>query len=110
MTTKSVKTSKTAVAKAMKTVLVIYTDTKVDKPDYTKRYAFNANDDIKEGDMLSSPQYTTTMQVVKVLGRAFKYFNRATGDLSDEYTSTNQFEIRELKIGTIANVIYATKL
>lgn len=94
----------------MKTILVIYTNTKVDISNYKKRYAFNTNDNISIGDMLKSPQYATNMQVVKVLDRAFKYFNRATGDLSDEYISTNQFETRELKIASTTSVIYATKV
>lgn len=64
-----------------------------------KKYTFNTDcEDIKEGDMIKSPEYGTNLQVVKVLESSFKYYHPATGDLSNEYKSTLQWEIRTLKI------------
>lgn len=91
-----------------KTFLVIYTNAKVADVGYQKRYAFNTSDELNEGDLLKSPQYDTNMQVVKVLDKAYKYFNRVTGKLSDRYSNSNQFEIRDLVLGTPSNVVYAT--
>lgn len=95
----------------MKTVLLIYTQTKLEKVGYAKRYAFKTNEDLKEGDMLKSDIYTTNMQIVKVLEEDYKYFNKETGELSNEYKSTNQFEIRELKLlDKATDIVFATKL
>lgn len=85
----------------MKTVIVVYTDSKsLTKAQIGqfKRYSFNTSAELKEGDIIKSPQYDTNMYVVKVLDTSYKYYNRSTGELSDEYTSTSQWEIRNLVI------------
>ena len=84
----------------MKTVLVVYRNEKADlsKIRRMKRYAFNSSSELKEGDMIESKDYDTNMQVVKVLDRNYKYYNAQTGELSDEFNSTAQWEIRELAI------------
>lgn len=95
----------------MKTILVIYSNTKVTEENYAKRYVFKTSDEVKEGDRIKSPKYDTPMQVTKVLDREYKYFNKVTGDLSDEFNNSNQFEIRELKIvEENSNLITATKI
>ena len=82
----------------MKTILVIYTN--VAKGNKTKdvRYSFNTESEVSIGDMIKSNNYTTAMEVVKVLDKSYKYFNRITGEMTDEFTNTNQYEIKELKI------------
>ncbi len=76
-----------------------------------KRYAFNTSSDLKEGDMIKSPLYDTPMQVVKVLSKSSKFFNKETGDLSNIFKNSNQFEIRELKIQKQdENIILACKI
>ena len=54
----------------MKTILIIYTNKKligiIDTSKY-QTYSFNTSVDIKEGDLISSKEYSTNMQVVKVL-------------------------------------------
>jgi hypothetical protein len=82
----------------MRTIFVIYTNEKKAKTAYDKRYAFNCESEVKEGDMLKSDNYKTNIQVVKVLDKSFKYFDRNSGELSDDLTSTNQFEIRNIRI------------
>lgn len=82
----------------MKTIFVIYTNKKIEKPGYQKRYAFNTASDIKVGDMIDSPSYDTNMQVVQVLDKGYKFFNSKTGDMSNEMTNSNLYEIRELEI------------
>ena len=85
----------------MKTVLVIYTDrvglskTEVAR---TKKYAFNTSSEFEIGDIIESQNYDTNMMVVKVLESSFTYFNAATGELSNDFTSTAQWTIRELVI------------
>lgn len=81
-----------------KTIFVIYTNVKKESGSYDKRYAFNTESEVKEGDMLKTDNYKTNLQVVKVLDKSYKYFNRETGELSDVITSTHQFEIRDIKI------------
>lgn len=85
----------------MKTIIVIYTNTKITaKAELAryKKYSFNTSNDLKVGDLIKTNTYTTNMQVVKVLDCKYEYFNGATGELSDSYTSTNQWEIRDLII------------
>lgn len=84
----------------MKTILVVYTNRQMSKKEIagSKKYAFNTDSDLKEGDMISSQEYTTPMLVVKVLDEHYKYFNHATGELTNKFNSTSQWEIRTLII------------
>lgn len=86
----------------MKTILVVYSNCHVSKKDANKmkHYAFNTDSDNVPpvGSMLKSPDYDTNMVVIKVLPRSFKYYNMATGELSDDFTSTAQREIRTMEI------------
>lgn len=94
----------------MKTVLVIYTSRKITgkEIDSFKRYAFNTEADISVGDMIESEDYGNKMQVVKILNNSYKYYNKNTGELSDEFTSSMQYDIKELKLETEKeeNVVY----
>ena len=83
-----------------KTIFVIYTHVPVtkDKVASFKRYAFNTNFDVREGDVIHCPTYDTPMQVTDVLSRRFTFYDRSNGSLSDECTSTNQFLIRQLEV------------
>jgi hypothetical protein len=95
----------------MKTVLVVYTDNFLSKSAVAraKKYCFNTESDLREGDMIKSKDYTTSMQVVKVLDKSYKYFNGATGELSDEFNSTAQWEIKTLVIKEENNdVVYGS--
>lgn len=95
----------------MKTILVIYTHNKIKNVGYQKRYAFVTESDVSVGDMIESPEYTTPMQVVKVLKTPYKYFNKETGKLSNSFNNSNQFETRELDIrDKKSNVIPAYRL
>ena len=85
----------------MKTILVVYTDKRnLTKSEISKlkRYSFNSDSEIKEGDVISSAQYNTPMLVVKVLHEAFKYYNPNTGEMSNTFNSTVQWEIKKLVI------------
>ncbi|MFI3188405.1 MAG: hypothetical protein QX190_02435, partial [Methylococcales bacterium] len=79
----------------MKTILIIYTNQKLtgilDIAKY-QTYSFNTSIDIKVGDLISSKEYSTNMQVIKVIDKALALYNRNTGELSNEYTSTAQGE------------------
>jgi len=97
----------------MKTILVVYTDKFLSKTEIakTKKYSFNTSAELKEGDMFSSPSYATKMQVVKILQNSYKYYNASTGELSDTFNSTSQWEIRTLVIREEEEeVIYGTLL
>ena len=48
--------------------------------------------------MFSSPSYNTKMQVVKILESSYNYYNASTGELSNAFNSTSQWEIRTLVI------------
>lgn len=93
----------------MKTVFVVYAAENATKKSLVgdRRYAFNTKENLKEGDVISSEEYSTAMHVVKVLDKSYKYFNRNTGDLSDEISSTQQWEIKELVFKNIdSEVVY----
>lgn len=98
----------------MKTILVIYSNQRVTdqaRLRQLKYYAFNTDSEISEGDMLFSQSYDTRMQVVKVLDKAYKYYNNSTGDLSDNFTSTAQREVALLQLREDeSNVVYAKKI
>ena len=86
----------------MKTVLVVYTKLKevTDKElktlaRFEKKYAFVA-EDLKVGDIIESPDYTSNMLVVKTLTKVYKYYDSVTGKMSNTFNSTKQWEIREL--------------
>jgi len=85
----------------MKTILVVYSNKKDLIPVEMmrlKRYSFNCNAEVEVGDILESSEYDTPMVVVKVLDTKYKYFNRTTGELSNDFNSTSQWEIRDLVI------------
>ena len=98
----------------MNTILVIYSNTKLEsKKDIarTKRYSFNTESDVKEGDLIKTQEYSTNLQVVKVLDTSFKYYNASTGELSNEFKSTLDWEIRRLEIREdTEEVIYGSKV
>jgi hypothetical protein len=97
----------------MKTILVIYTNSLItDKKEISraKKYSFNTSSKVKVGDLIDADQYDTPIQVVKILPKAFKYFNGSTGLLSDKFDSTTQWEIRTLQIRlkTESEIIYGS--
>jgi hypothetical protein len=96
----------------MKTIIVIYTNSRINKKSdigRRKKYSFNTSGDVLVGDMLNSHTYDTKMQVVKVLGKSHKYYNSSTGKLSNTYTSTSQWEVRTLEVrDTSEDIIYAS--
>lgn len=100
----------------MKTILVVYTNVRLDKKAYVsmKQYSFNTAAKLKVGDLVKSPDYDTAMQVVEVLPKAYKYVNLADGKLSDKRDSTRQFEIRHLvltdKREEASNVVKASRV
>ena len=98
----------------MKTILVIYTNSKItNNKDIckAKKYSFNTDSNVEVGDMIKSSAYDTNMQIVKVLDKSYKYFNHFSGELSDEFNSTSQWEIRTIQIvESTTDIIIAHKL
>ena len=96
----------------MKTVVVIYTNDSTSPVNELrgKRYAFNMKTkEAKVGKMLYTKAYGTPMRIVKVLDRAYDYVNIATGEFSNEYTSTMQYDIRTLEHRKADVVAYSDK-
>lgn len=82
----------------MKTILVVYSNTKAGVTRYAKRYAFITEADVKKGDVLKSNSYNTNMVVVKVLDEKFRYFNKVTGKLTNEFNNANLYKTRKIKL------------
>jgi hypothetical protein len=85
----------------MKTILVVYTNkANLSKKEISglKKYSFNTASNVSVGDLIDSTEYTTYMLVIKVLEKSYLYFNAATGELSDEFNSTAQWNIRTIVI------------
>lgn len=104
------KTTKTTKSKIV-TAIVIYTNTKVtetSKIGQYKKYSFNVNTDlVKVGDLIKSSTYDTCIQVVKLMPKKYNYFNGATGELSNVYNATTQWDIRPLEIREdVDNTVY----
>jgi hypothetical protein len=98
----------------MKTILVIFTDTKITSEDQIRRikkYSFNTGEAVVVGDMLESSKYGTKIQVVRVLDKAFIFYNSLTGDMSDSYISSAQSEILTFTFSEQdQNIVYGKKL
>jgi len=96
----------------MKTLLVIYTNDRVldsEKIAKTKKYSFNSESNLQVDDLIKSSKYDSLIQVTKVFDKSYKYYNVQTGEMSNEHTSTLQYEIKELIIREEeANVVYGT--
>jgi len=96
--------TRTATKKETKrTAIVIFTPNKITDAktiglSILKKYSFNVSDSVKVGDLIKVNEYSTPIQIVKILPVAFKYYNLATGELSNDYTSTLQWEIKDLII------------
>lgn len=88
----------------MKTILVVYTNVKRTTDQYKgmKKYSFNTEADVQIGEMLETSAYDTKLQVVKILDKSFKYYNAVTGEMSDEFNNSLQWEIQTLDIQTKA--------
>jgi hypothetical protein len=98
----------------MKTILVVYTDKisplSIKEIAGLKKYAFNTASEMSFGSIISSPEYSTNMVVVKILEESFKYYNSATGELSNIFTSTLQWEVRTLAIRNDEETVIYGKL
>src|SRR5699024_883493 len=99
------------------TILVVYLNKQIERlPSKRelrskKAYAFNTSSEVKEGDLLESPEYTNILQVVKVLDTSYKYYNASTGELSNSFNFTAQKEIAVLEIrDDDADIVYASKI
>lgn len=97
----------------IKAILVVYTEKKSLTPREiraNKLYAFNTESDVEEGDIINSESYNKPMLIVKVLPNiSFKYYNRANGNLSDYYSSTEQREVANLVIREDnTDIVYGT--
>lgn len=98
----------------MKTIIVIYTDSLITNKQELgrkKKYSFNTSSDVEIGDLIKTNAYDTPIQVVKVLNESYKFYNSVTGEMSNDYKSTTQWEIRTLEIREEEQeVIYGTKI
>lgn len=68
-----------------------------------RKYTYNTSAEVKEGDKIRVPSQRggsfVTITVVRVLNSLFKYVNRQTGDLLNEFTNSNCIDIKTLEIG-----------
>ncbi len=84
----------------MRTILVTYENSKpIIGSSYIKRYAFNTDANVQEGDLIKSSKYDNKMKVEVIMDKQYTYFNVLNGDLSDEHNNSYQHPIRELRIG-----------
>ena len=90
-----------------KTILVVYISKAVygERTDFTdkeirgmKKYTFNTESDVKEGDLLKSDSYKDNMFVVTVIDKSFNYYNSSTGEFRDDINSSMCNKIAELVI------------
>ncbi len=65
----------------MKTILVIYSNTKLDDTTTLKRYPFNTASAVKVGDRFQLPAYSCVMQVAEIMPKTYTHVNKLTGDL-----------------------------
>ena len=97
----------------MQTILVIYTDFKIVNDQQiarNKRYYFNIDSDVKVGDLIKTFEYSTNIQVVKILNEAYRYYNGSTEELSNTFTSSLQWQIKTIQIYENKNIILGVKI
>lgn len=99
----------------MKTVLLVYTNEKLTVNQINnsklKKYAFKTESDVKEGDMLKSSTYSSSMIVTDVIDTEYKYYNAQNGELSNEIKSTMCYPIKTLELREEnTDVVYAQKV
>lgn len=71
----------------MKTIMVVFTSEYQEAP-MGRRYSFNTTLDVKEGDLIESPDYEKkVLQVVAIQERLYKSFSFRTGNLHEEEIS-----------------------
>ncbi len=88
----------------MKTIFVVYANpgnyallSDTEKRS-TKRYTFNTEADVEEGDGLMADEYNKPLTVVEVLDKHYSYVNINTGELFQErQVSTLCYPIRTLE-------------
>ncbi len=99
----------------METILVVFTKKKLESTseiNRLKKYAYNTKSYLQEGDMISSKNYDSLLQVVKVLDQAYNYYDGTTGGMSNEPDSSNSRRIKELVLNQVNddNFVYGRLL
>ncbi len=100
----------------MKTILVVFPAPGVNTVEKVnslkmKKYCYLTDSDIQVGDILTSSKYTNKMLVTDVLNKSYTYYNKDTGELSYEVTSTNCYPIKKMELREEDDiVIYAQKV
>ena len=73
-------------------------------------YCFKTADEgLKVGDVLISPNYDASMVVKDVINKDYTYVNILTGEFSNELTSTKCSRIKTLLIREDPDIVYACK-
>lgn len=88
----------------MKTILVAFTKTKINDLEVLKKskgYSFNTVADVKPGDIITTDNYNSYLQVIEVLPKCYKYYNYKTGELFEESNSSSNGEIKVLVLNEI---------
>lgn len=83
----------------MKTISVIFTKEKLNLiPSSTKRYTFNTESEVKEGDLIEIEGYRGKQQVVELKKSLYKFYDSTNGNLYEEQPSLaqNKPEIKEV--------------
>lgn len=86
----------------MKTIFVVFNSSSVEEANTKKltKYAFNTEEDVKVGDIISSRSYQGTMLVTDILDSYYQYYNSKTGNLTYAINSTFCYPIKELVLST----------
>jgi len=88
----------------MKTIRVVFTDTKLNQNQLTgkRRYAFNTENDFEVGDMIGSPNYNSSLQVVEILDKLYLCFNYKDGALYEKDNANKTLgKVVELQINSL---------
>lgn len=92
----------------MKTIFVIFTNELNPNVNKFKKYTFNTSDEVKVGDIITSPNYETPMYISDILDKSYNYVNLPTGELKNEISSSCDRPIRILKLVDSDNIIFGT--
>lgn len=98
----------------MNTVLVVYSNQNLSLKEINNRklpkYAFRTKEELKVGDILKSPNYSSNMIVTDIIEKDFQYFNASTGEMFNEISSTKAYPIKELVLREDnENLVYCKK-
>lgn len=87
----------------MKTVSVVYTKVKLADTSNLKKYTFNTESEVKEGDLCKVDGYRSNLQVVNVYNKLFNFYDPVDSSLYETQPKL-QNSLPEIKVADFTKI------